>query len=188
MKVLGNQDFLLLKQSVSRKVIQHLSSIERALHAKLEELSFNFPKDTFLQSGKISKGENYSGLPYFMLDYRRKFSKTDVFAFRTMLWWGNYYSCTLQISGESLKNYEEKILKNILDEQELYFCINSNPWEYHYNESNFLTLKDLDINTIKKHIDEHGFVKISDKIALNRWKDYKAFSEHSLARFLMLLS
>src|SRR3954452_928432 len=47
---------------------------------------------------KISRGENYRGLPYVMLDYPRIFSKDHTFAIRSFYWWGNFFSITLQLS------------------------------------------------------------------------------------------
>ena len=49
------------------------------------------PVEFFDVSPKISRGEQYLGLPYVMLDYPRIFSKENVFAIRTFFWWGNYF-------------------------------------------------------------------------------------------------
>jgi hypothetical protein len=51
-------------------------------------------------SPKISKGENYRGLPYVMLDYPRLFGREDVLAIRTFFWWGHAFSVTLHLKGE----------------------------------------------------------------------------------------
>jgi hypothetical protein len=48
---------------------------------------------------RISKGENYKGLPWVVLDYPRSFGRRDVFAVRTLFWWGNYFSVTLHLKG-----------------------------------------------------------------------------------------
>ena len=48
---------------------------------------------------KIAKGENYLQLPYVLLDYPRCFDKENIFAIRTMFWWGNFFSITLHLSG-----------------------------------------------------------------------------------------
>ena len=51
------------------------------------------------KSPKISKGENYQGLPYVMLDYPRQFGREDVLAIRTFFWWGHGFSVTLHLKG-----------------------------------------------------------------------------------------
>src|SRR5258706_1001549 len=50
-------------------------------------------------SPKISKGENYKGLPWMVLDYPRAFGREDVLAIRTLFWWGHYFSVTLHLKG-----------------------------------------------------------------------------------------
>ena len=87
------------------------------------------------KSGKISKGENYLGLPYAILDYPAIFKKENVFAIRTMFWWGNFFSITLHISGR--KRMREinisKLVEN-LREKNFLFCINKKEWEHNFDK------------------------------------------------------
>lgn len=48
---------------------------------------------------KVSRGENYRGLPWVMLDFPRVFGRADVFAIRTMFWWGHGFNITLHLKG-----------------------------------------------------------------------------------------
>lgn len=182
--VLADQKTLLLKNSLSQKIISHLAEIERALHATIHEESYPFPEGTFLKAGKISKGEQYQQLPYFILDYPRLFTQKEIFAFRTMLWWGNHFSCTLHLAGEMLENNFSKISANILTEKDLYYCVNDQPWHYHYEPSNYLRVKDLTKAVMEKHFLNHHFVKISNKIPVTHWDEFKSFTLESFARFL----
>src|SRR4051812_25707955 len=65
--------------------------------------------EAFETGPKISKGENYMGLPSLIFDYPRLSSANDLFFIRTMFWWGNFFSSTLHLSGK----YKEKMQKNI---------------------------------------------------------------------------
>lgn len=56
-------------------------------------------------SGKISRGENYEGLPWMMADMPRHFGKEDVLAFRLFFWWGHYFSATWHLKGAPLKSW-----------------------------------------------------------------------------------
>jgi hypothetical protein len=58
---------------------------------------------------KISRGENYKGLPWVMLDYPRVFGKEDVYAIRLMFLWGHAFSVTLHLKGV----YKERLLPGI---------------------------------------------------------------------------
>ena len=187
LSILKDQRFLLVKQTLSDKIVSHLAVIERMIHRELRSLSFDFPEGTFLRSGKISKGENYRLLPYFLLDYPRMFSREDAFAFRTMLWWGNEFSCTLHLAGKPLQSVHKLLSSQLIKEKDLYFCINDNPWEYHFEESNYQQLDKLSLNDIKNHIEMYGFVKISDKISLDKWDKFGDFSLITLKRFIKLL-
>ncbi|MBE63193.1 MAG: hypothetical protein CMB89_12605 [Flammeovirgaceae bacterium] len=184
LEILKDSQFLKLKNTLSEKVISYFSEIERALHQVIQESSFQFPEGAFLKAGKISKGEQYEGLPYFILDYPRLFTQKQVFSFRTMLWWGNHFSCTLHISGPLLENNLEKILVNLSEAEDLYFCINNTPWEYQYHSDNYLKIKDLSHKDIMSQVENNGFIKLSNFIPVDLWAEYKSFTLASFARFL----
>lgn len=182
--ILKDDTFLKLKNALSEKVIKYLSEIERALHQQITQSDFPFPEGTFLKAGKISKGEQYLGLPYFILDYPRLFTKDNVFAFRSMLWWGHHYCCTLHIQGAELTNRKDEIANKIIQSKDLYFCINQHPWEYHYQKDNYLIINDINLQDIHSQIDNYGFIKLSNFIPVDLWSEYKSFTLASFARFL----
>ncbi len=187
LKILNDQRFLIVKQALSEKIIAQLAEIERKLHRIVNESSFDFPEGTFIRAGKISRGENYRSLPYFILDYPRLFTKENVFAFRTMLWWGNEFSCTLHIAGNTLKALQNVLLERLKKEKQLFFCIQDNPWEYHFEKSNYVLIEELSSASIENHIETYGFIKISDKIPLDNWEEFENFSLTTWKRFVKLL-
>lgn len=126
--------------------------------------------DASLLSGtpKISKGENYRKLPYIILDYPAVFSKTDVFALRTLFWWGNNFSLHLQLRGKYLHQFQETILQNLRKNEGKYFvCINDTEWEHHFEADNYVLANAKNINLLQ----EGGadFLKISLKFNLQEW-------------------
>jgi len=185
--ILADEDFLKHKNSLSQKIISYMAQIERAIHRKIDELPFQFPDGTFLKAGKISRGEQYRQLPYFILDYPRLFTQKEVFAFRTMLWWGNHFSCTLHLAGNTLHKHKEQLLERILQTKDLYFCVNKQPWEYHYDSTNYLPADKLTIAQMMEHIKNNNFVKISNKISVQDWEQFEAFTLKSFERFLLLV-
>lgn len=190
LQILEDQKFLLLKESVSQKTIKYLAEIEQSLKEPIRKSSFAFPSNALTKSGKISKGENYLGLPYFILDCPRLFTKKEVFAFRTMLWWGHEFSCTLHIGGEQIKRIDDKFLLQLKREgisNDSYFCISKSPWDYHFESSNYVPTSQLNLGEMKNHIRENDFIKISRFIPVNQWAMFKSFTLESFARFLILL-
>ena len=182
--VLRNTEFLQIKNQLSEKVVRYLSKIERALHQAIQEDAFDFPAGTFLKSGKISKGEQYKNLPYFILDYPRLFTHANVFAFRSMLWWGHEYSCTLHLQGDILKSHSKSITENLSKASDGYFCVNKQPWEYHFERDNYVPLEEINSSDISRQIKEHEFIKISDFMPLVNFSAYESFTLESFARFL----
>ncbi|MEQ8878168.1 MAG: hypothetical protein RLQ12_00975 [Cyclobacteriaceae bacterium] len=97
------------------------------------------------------------------------------------------FSCTLHLAGETLNIFKRTLLAGLKQEKNLFFCINDNPWEYHFEASNYMPVEKLSARVIEKHIQNNDFVKISDKIPLDNWDQFGDFSLFTLRRFLNLL-
>ena len=113
LKLIKDQEFLLTKIKVTAKIRSILLDTKTSLTEEFERGEILLPDEHTFTPGKISKGENYLGLPYQVLDFPASFHKKQVFAFRTMFWWGNFFSVTLHIQGTSLDMYRKKIIENI---------------------------------------------------------------------------
>ena len=117
---------------------------------------------------KISKGEQYHGLPYLMLDFPRLFAKDDVFAIRTFFWWGNFFSITLHLKGI----YQQQSLPSILEKfallKEVGFLISTSndEWEHHPIEGNYINLKNVDLSDFAALAGNHPFLKLSKTFPL----------------------
>ncbi|RYG23967.1 MAG: hypothetical protein EOO01_43830, partial [Chitinophagaceae bacterium] len=96
--MVGDSHWLLTKNSIMQKAYLLFGEAAASLQSALAGESGQ-GAEFFLPSPKIAKGENYKGLPYVMLDYPRHFGKEDIFAFRTMFWWGNFLSFTWHLKG-----------------------------------------------------------------------------------------
>jgi hypothetical protein len=101
MRLVSDPAWILTKNSVVRKVVGMFGE----LSGEWREI---LPWDC---DPRISKGEQYKGLPWVMLDYPRVFGKEDIFAIRTLFWWGHYFSVTLHLKGEYLRTYLPVILE-----------------------------------------------------------------------------
>lgn len=117
---------------------------------------------------KISKGENYNGLPYVIMDFPATFSTENIFALRTMFWWGNFFSITLHIRGSYKNRYADKILKTIINEPGLYISVGEDEWQHHFEENNFIT-GSLITNDLKIQMERSNFLKVSIKYELHHW-------------------
>ena len=166
-ELIMNSEVLHTKASALAKVNHLLSETRQVLKECIEQMQFSFPANTNLLSGKISIGENYRGLPYQVLDYPAKFTAEDTFAFRTMFWWGNFFSSTLYLQGESLDRYRSILLKNkdMLQGKDIYICVHDSPWEHHFESDNYRILE----NNLQ-YLEKHPFLKLAVKWEISEFK------------------
>ena len=95
--IVCNADLILTKNNIIAKVYDLFGSLSEYNVSTADQFLTEEIKNI---SPKISKGENYEGLPWVMLDYPRYFTANDVFAIRTYFWWGNFFSITLHVKGK----------------------------------------------------------------------------------------
>lgn len=171
---LEDTDFLLTKKKVVNKIFKLMEITREGLINYSRNSEFSFPAACTTITGKISRGENYLGLPYMVLDYPSLFSKEDVFSYRTMFWWGNFFSATLHLEGSSLNYYRNTLLNNIdkLLKQSIYISVGNSPWQYHYGKENYALLVENHID----HITNCKFLKLSRKIDIMEWDIVPEFS------------
>ena len=184
--LIKDKDFLLTKSEIIRKMESIFRDTESSINKQINEISFDFPNDLKLNSGKISKGENYNGLPYLVLDYPALFKKNNVFAYRTMFWWGNFLSSTLHLQHESLDRYRDQLIKNFdkLFQMDVHISVGESPWEYHYNQTNYQKIS----KQHRDHIIQCRFIKLSKMMDLDNYKELPKFSSEFFSEILNALS
>ena len=107
-----NAGILLTKNRAMEKIALFLGELADISSGIFSAESLVLPTSSVWKHPKISRGENYQGLPYLVLDYPRFFFRDDVFAIRTMFWWGNYFSITLHLKGIFLEHFRSGIIRN----------------------------------------------------------------------------
>lgn len=130
-------------------------------------------KDLPASTPKISKGENYLGLPYLVLDHPRIFGTQDVFAIRTFFWWGHFFSTTLQLSGKFKSRFEPILHRSFerLKEQDFFVCIADTPWHYHVGADNYRSAAAFTLKEYSSVVAEKPFFKLSKAISLGEWNE-----------------
>ena len=138
---------------------------------------------------KIAKGENYLQLPYLILDYPRCFDKENVFAIRTMFWWGNFFSITIHLSGSYKLMYQENLVINFdkLKQGVFYLCINESQWHHHFEDDNYISVNNLTQKEIVTIIRQKQFIKLAVKFRLQQWDDIPALLEKTYKEMIEML-
>lgn len=168
-----NSDWILTKRLIIEKIINLFTTVAHTTQEFVDLNNTNLPEVIKKTKPRISKGENYIGLPYVILDYPAYFSKKEVLAIRTFFWWGNFISVQLHVSG----NYKEKIAPNLLEkftyfqQNDYSICISENQWDHHFEETNFISCKKIDQSIFITTIQNKNFIKLAKKYSLNDWEN-----------------
>src|SRR5271169_1886033 len=95
MRLVSDPAWILTKNSIIRKVVELFAELSGQWRGMLSGIGWTEVSRGGMAGSwgdpKISRGEQYKGMPWVMLDYPRVFGKEDVCAIRTMFWWGHYF-------------------------------------------------------------------------------------------------
>jgi hypothetical protein len=166
-----NAAVILTKNAVIKKAISLFSLLADDMRTALEQS--RLPEEVKITTPKISKGENYNGLPYVILDYPRLFTHENIFAIRTLFWWGNYFSITLHLKGIYKEMFVQSVKENISSLAEKYFsiCISPDQWRHELEEDNYISLLRITENELGDIIEKNHFLKLSAKAEFAQWDD-----------------
>jgi hypothetical protein len=138
-------------------------------------------EDTGPRSPKISKGEQYEGLPWVMLDHPRNFSGSNAFAIRSFFWWGHFCSITWHLAGTYLEKYAGRVQEYLADNPgEWLVCTGEDAWEHHLRNSRPPAEAMIQWN-------EMSFLRISKKISLDEWDMLPEFFCNSYEEILRMI-
>jgi hypothetical protein len=168
MELMQNAEIILTKNRVLEKIKTLLETVQQDQTSFVQ--NHNLKNEIFKVSPKISRGENYLGLPYLILDYPRQSSANEFFFIRTMFWWGNFFSCTLHLANTSKDIFKEKIKqsKDLLGNY--YISVGDDAWVHHLKESDY---RKIDMMTREQFIhscESLGHIKIASRHSFNEWE------------------
>ncbi len=183
-ELVTNADWILTKNGILQKVNALLAAVQPAQQDLLTASSL--PSEIIATSPKISKGENYKGLPYYVLDYPRLFTPEHVFAIRSFFWWGHFFSVTLQVSGRYKEQFQQQIIEahDELSNRDFFISLNESEWEHHFESDNYQSIGRLTKEVFANSIAGHRFIKIATQIPLSKWEEA---GELLTSRFAFLL-
>ena len=170
--LINRTDWILTKNHILQKVKQLFSNLQSRQHLILQGMPGIQP-EIVNSSPKISKGENYKGLPWLVLDYPRLFEKESFCAIRTLFWWGNFFSTTLHLSGKYKIAGRQKIvgLFEELQQKKICICINTDQWEHHFGDDNYKAISGMGLAEFEEVTGRYSFIKLAKKTPLDQWND-----------------
>ncbi len=186
LQLLLNTEFFELKKMATEKIFGLFGQLHLQMKSLPVHRQFDFPKGCEIESVKISKGENFKGLPYVVMDFPRLFNRENVFAFRSMMWWGHFYSFTFHISGEEKKKYESNLLSNLQSVvgKSIFFCTALNEWNHDIQSPEYILITTESIRSIQNQMVEKKFIKLAAKFEL---KDLGNLTERGSETYALIL-
>jgi len=171
LKLVQDTHFLLTKNRIIEKTKQLFGDLADILRKDVEAAGLRLPEAVHLFSPKVFKGEYYNQLPYVMLDYPRVFAKDDVLAMRTMFWWGNFFSVTLQLKGYYQQLFAPALLANkkMLVMQGFHVSVSGDEWRHDFAPENYVPVQ-TDGNNLEKAV-EGEYLKIAVRVPLADWNN-----------------
>lgn len=163
---------IMTKNAVMVKAGELLGEMASFLQESMKEPTHGLA-DAIDPGPKISRGENYLGLPYVILDFPRYFREHDIFAVRTMFWWGNLFSMTLHLKGNYRGHFKARLTaaREKLASTGHFIAIAEDEWEHHFGEDNYLPLADLDGEEWEQLWNARTFTKIAKRWPVSEWNE-----------------
>ena len=169
MELVSSPDIILTKNAILQKLKSFLAEVEVKQLNILKDYSAQLPQEVLSTSPKISRGENYKGLPWLVLDNPRHFRHNNIFAIRTMFWWGNFFSITLHLSGNNKSNLLKKIFENLslLKENDFYVYAGQDEWEHDLDPASYKKLFALSTEDLDAIVSANNFLKLAIKFPID---------------------
>ncbi len=165
---IGNTNFFSVKREIISKITNLLGEIgnNKMLIESWKNILVNEEEKIF--EPKISKGENYLGLPYLILDFPKKFDDENQFAVRSFFWWGKYFATFFLLSGEDLGKFLPTILSNhdLLTQKFICVATNSDRWIHLIDSDYYIPISQLSKDEIEKIVKQNGYLKLATILPL----------------------
>lgn len=180
------------KAALAEKVMNMLGSCAEFSREFYSGQSGILPPEAIASAPKISRGENYLGFPWMVLDYPRYFKGKDVFAIRTLCWWGNSISIALLLSGQYARKYYPIIAERVKAfplNKELFVCVHKDAWQHHFGADNYRcpTNHHELCRLIEQSFRQNEFIKLCRNFHFNQWDLFPSCFEETQGYYLKLL-
>jgi hypothetical protein len=174
MALISDPQWILTKNSVMERAVQLMADLSERYEPELAGLRMMMESAGYETSAnwdrpKISRGENYQGLPYVVLDQPRLFGKQDILAIRTMFWWGHYFMVTLHLKGSMQEKFAGALKRQVneLAAKKFHMATTGDEWRHELEGDNYRLLEADSFDNDK----EYPFIKLSAKCELDKWNE-----------------
>lgn len=170
MDIVTNAEWILTKNAIMQKVKIAMGQLYHQQKAYLSQHAFFLPEVLTHRNGKISKGENYEGLPYMILDYPRNFERENFFSIRSLFWWGRLFSTTLHISGTWQHHFKNALIASFdhLQQNDFSISIGADAWVHDTSHTDYRAIKTITPQQFEEMLLTRNFIKIAKYTAIDK--------------------
>lgn len=169
MELVSSPGIILTKNAILQKIKSFFEELQFKQQDILNKNPSAFPGDVIKIRPKISRGENYKGLPWLVLDNPRYFQHNNIFAIRTMFWWGNFFSITLHVSGNNKAEVLEKMSNHflLLGETDFHIYTGQKEWEHDMDPEAYKRISSLNKTALDEVVNKNSFLKLAVKFPID---------------------
>jgi hypothetical protein len=187
-RLMNDADVLHLKRSILEKIEGVFGRMASYIDVLLHDPLSSLPVEAITLGPKISRGEQFRGLPYRMLDYPRIFSRDEILACRTFFWWANHLSVTLHLKGPFMQQYARKMLYALCETTHMDLRIQWNGDEWDHDVSGYAVLAQRSAEEWFQVIASAPFCKFSCLILWEDWTGVQEKMERCYQHFFRVLN
>lgn len=161
-QLISDREFFERKLAITEKIRDIYSDLRGRLKEVLRPEAYLAPPGVDYTQGKLSGGEHHFDLPYIFLDFPRLFSRSAIFAYRSIFWWGHHFLFSLILSGDLLPDYRERFLlgmERLLGRGD-FLAISLDPWEWRGGEENVQAIIGANRAKVVEALRQHPFLKL----------------------------
>lgn len=161
-KLLNTVDIFLHKPAIMKKAEAYLTALKQDVIKTLSQAPHPCPPESDIVKGQIVRGENHKGFPFISLDMPQMFSKSQMFTYRTLFWWGHDLIFSLILKQENQAPLIEKLiqLKEHPEWEDIQLAISPTPWEWEKGIKNFIPIFGTSETKIRDTINSVKYIKL----------------------------
>jgi hypothetical protein len=189
LKLATDPGVILTKNAVIDAVYQLFGMLSVQMQQQIRPLQKDL-EEVLEVPAKISRGENYLELPYVILDYPRYFRPHDIFAVRTMFWWGNFVSVTLHLKGNFREHFHQRIIERFprIAAAGFYAAIGPDEWEHHFGEDNYLPVSMIEDDEWLTLYEARNFTKLALKFPVSEFNRMEELLPRAFGQIVDILA
>ncbi len=159
-ETLQNTELFQIKPQILKKAEHRLNALRDAIVLELDAYKGLIPEEADIIEGHLVRGENLNGFPFRSLDMPQMFSKTEMFTFRVLFWWGHYLGFSLILKGHRLNEFAENLIQNksIVSCNETYLSFVPTPWEW--EQEKFFRIPECSEEKLRSLVKENDYLKL----------------------------